>query len=133
MAVARILNYDENDISSEHYITQMPCKKLSSDKREQVLDYLINDDFKSFANTEEPFNDPWTGLPLWNFGRTYSDGKFIWDDKLPFYVRDHDLMLPEDFIEHVEKFYEQGGETRPLFDWRTERFPPRRIGRTKTH
>jgi len=49
--------------------------------------------------------------------RDLSDGYFVWPDNLSHYVRDHNVQLPQDFIQHVQS----GTPPIPKESWALDR------------
>lgn len=54
------------------------------------------------------------------FHHPLNDGVYRWTDLTAMYVMAHDIKLPEDFIEHIMNFYNEGNVVEKLeYDWRS--------------
>lgn len=124
MGFISVVDYTDTDTSQSNFIVKLPRKALPKPVKAKVLDYLNNTGFHSFACFEKPQIDPFNELLMWNTGTTFDDGVYIWEDKLALYVRDHDIALPQEFVDHVLAYYQNGGTVTPEYDWRTERISP---------
>lgn len=119
MELVNVVDYTDDALQkdSEIFITKLPQKRLPKRQREQVLAYLQNKAFQSpFCVFEWGTPDPFTGTPMKDTGASFSDGKYLWNDKLFFYVRDHNIELSDVFLEHVKTFFENGGSCTPVID-----------------
>lgn len=126
MGFIPVIDYTDVDESQPNYILKLPRKALDEPVKAKVLDYLNNKDFRGFACFEMPQVDPFNGLLMWNIGTSFCDeARYLWEDKLSLYVRDHDIALPQEFVDHVMAYYRNGGTVDPEYNWRTERLSPR--------
>lgn len=46
-----------------------------------------------------------------------SDGTYVWPEGLAHYLREHDLRLPQMFVDHVRAFAERWEEAAYAWDW----------------
>lgn len=122
MGFISVLNYVDDNPDAENFICRLPRERMSDEAKDMVLNYLNNADFRFLSSWHMPSTDPFNGKHMWDKGILFHDkSKFCWTDKLSLYVRDHDVKLPDDFIQHVLAFYADGGTVRPEYDWKTER------------
>lgn len=115
---AKTSSDDENELQS---IVSLPTQKLDDKTKTQVIDYLLNTAFYHWRMMGEHTYDidAFTGETMQSQGIGMNDGLYRWQDNLPFYVRDYDIKIPDDFIEHVKNFYNTGGQIKELmYDWR---------------
>lgn len=100
-------------------ITEFACDRLDDSTKEKVIDYMLNMPFTSWIEMCGPDTDAFTGEPQFTYSAQITDGTYVWFDNLAAYVYKYDVKLPDDFIEHVLEYYENGGEAHPYINWRT--------------
>lgn len=79
-------------------LTFMPA---INDNREDILDYLFDEDFLEDMSTGLPVIDLISGKPISALGDSYFDGMYRWTDVLSAYVLLHNVDLPEHFKNHI--------------------------------
>lgn len=110
----RVLSYDLTDRTPIPCIIAMPKSRIDDEVfKSQVIKYLRNTEFKRLSVLDRPaYTNPFTGLPMDANGCQFSDGVWSWGDSLMIFVRDHDIALPTEFLDHIRAFYADGGTVR---------------------
>lgn len=119
----KVLEYMEQKSAQPDYtlpsITTFPTFRLEDDVREKVIDYLLNLNFRNWYCAGGYSDiDAFTGKGMRAYSTMLNDGEYKWMDNLAFYVKNHDIALPKEFVHHVLDFYEHGGTVDLMVDWR---------------
>lgn len=101
--ITPVLQYGDS-----HSIANIPRKTYTQSQRVRIMGYLRNADFIQASNFSSKIYDEFTNEPMPASGSMFSDGKWSWRDDLWLYVRDYDVELPQEFVQDVETFYQQG-------------------------
>lgn len=110
-------------VNNVHDITELPRKEMPDLDRWKIMLYLRNTDFITIGALLNPCVDAFTGEPMHGTSKTYfDDGNWCWMDSLWIYFRDYDIVLPEEFITRVEKFYDDGGHPNVPSKWEYKLF-----------
>lgn len=125
MARPPILEYtdDPKKCDSTCFVTKIPRQVLPKEQKEKILDYLFNKDFLYLNGGIPGYPNAFTGEAMETIGNGFRDENYSWTDRLPIYIRDYDIQLPDSFVEHVEQFYLEGGKVSPCYDWKN---PPKK-------
>lgn len=92
---------DKEHLTDGNFVTNLPRHRLDADTKQKVLTYLNNKDFAQWWSDPITFENPFTGKQSRITGYAFNDGKYKWNCHLPVYVHDHDVKLPDDFIERA--------------------------------
>lgn len=96
-----VLQYSESADREYPSITELPRIPLEEKTKQIVLDYMTNPDFITWRTFGVAPTSAFTGKMLHCNGNLLDDGVYYWGDDLPEYVRDWDIQLPSEFVEHV--------------------------------
>lgn len=112
-----VINYTKNKKRVSEtcpYITDCEKEKLPVKTKMRAICYLANNDFRGLSIVGAHLTSPFTGKKINAFGTVLSDDEYVWTDDLWIYVRDHDLKLPDEFIEKVNAYFDSGNGTTPI-------------------
>ena len=112
----------KSDIGVPPLITQLPTKLYDDKTRFLLMSYLRNKDFISIGILFDFARDAFTGNPMPATGCIFNDGKWRWKDDLWLYIRDHDVAVPQEFINDVMKFFNNGGKVS-LYPYDGDKIP----------
>lgn len=87
-------------------ITSLPQCVYDKKTRQLIMRYLRNSDFIGVSVFGVRVQDAFTGEKMPARGTFLTDGIWKWTDDLWLYVRDYDIALPDEFVEHVKSFFE---------------------------
>lgn len=93
------------------YILDCEREKLPRKTKLRVMYYLANCIFQKGAVIGAHLVSPFTNEEINAYGSYLMDDEYKWQDDLWIYVRDQDLKLPAEFIEKVNKFFDDGNNT----------------------
>lgn len=79
-------------------------ESVSYAEKEKIAEYLENGHVN--AITMGLFEDVVTGKPAAP-EKYFTDGKYLWDSSIPYYVRKYNLRLPREFEQHVLEYCER--------------------------
>ena len=120
----QVVRYMETGHLDAPSILDIPQMEWDSDTKACVLDYMFSgENFIATSMKGAPKN-AFTGCDLVEALANFGDGCWQWRGDLPLYIRDYNIAVPEEFIQHVlARMQENPGLYKPLFDWRRRKHP----------
>lgn len=107
-----VLKYKVFGSESSPWASELEIEPLVPEVKQKAVDYLQNRAFYGASFLRRPLTDAFTGKLMPAKGAGFNDGTWFWHDDLWCYVENHDVKLPEEFVQHVLKFYEGGGKVK---------------------
>lgn len=95
-------------------IAVLPTREYSTSTKLELISYLTNRGFLRLSSFLFNLPNGFTGEEWEATGSLFSDGEWKWRDDLWLYLRDYDIALPDEFIEHVHDYFLGGGMTRSV-------------------
>lgn len=96
-----VLEYRESYGEEHPSIVSFPTHILDEELKHLLFDYMTNKDFLEWIGFGECLTSPFTNEKIPALGNTLTDGTYRWCDDLPIYMKDNDIALPDEFIQHV--------------------------------
>lgn len=90
----------DHELASSYPAMSDSFSDIAVPNKKVIIDFILGAGSVDLATSAQA-TDVYTGEQLPMYDNTRTDGVYTWGEDLAYYVDRYNLMLPDDFVEHI--------------------------------